>query len=33
MNTSITREKLLVGTTNLEAIAQDNDGEYPGTFW
>jgi len=29
----VTREKLLVGTTNLEAIAQDNDGEYPGTFW
>jgi Mg/Co/Ni transporter MgtE len=24
----VTREKLLVGTTNLEAIAQDNDGEY-----
>ncbi len=23
----VTREKLLVGTTNLEAIAQDNDGE------
>jgi CBS domain-containing protein len=29
----VTREKLLVGTTNLEAIAQDNDGEYPRTFW
>jgi CBS domain-containing protein len=29
----LTREKLLVGTTNLEAIAQDNDGEYPRTFW
>jgi len=29
----VTREKLLVGTTNLEAIAQGNDGEYPGTFW
>ena len=27
----VTREKLLVGTTNLEAIAQDNDGEYPRT--
>jgi CBS domain-containing protein len=29
----VTREKLLVGTTNLEAIAQDSDGEYPRTFW
>ena len=29
----VTREKLLVGTTNLEAIAQDNDGEYRRTFW
>ncbi len=29
----VTREKLLAGTTNLEAIAQDNDGEYPRTFW
>ena len=29
----VTREKLLVGTTNLEAIAQDNNGEYPRTFW
>ena len=29
----VTREKLLVGTTNLEAIARDNDGEYPRTFW
>ena len=29
----VTREKLLVGTTNLEAIAQDNDGESPRTFW
>jgi IMP dehydrogenase len=29
----VTREKLLVGTTNLEAIAQHNDGECPGTFW
>jgi len=29
----VTREKLLVGTTKLEAIAQDNDGEYPRTFW
>jgi signal-transduction protein with cAMP-binding, CBS, and nucleotidyltransferase domain len=29
----VMREKLLVGTTNLEAIAQDNDGEYPRTFW
>lgn len=27
----VTREKLLLGTTNLEAIAQDNDGEYPRT--
>ena len=27
----VTREKLLVGTTNLEAIAQDNDGEDPRT--
>ena len=29
----VTREKLLVGTANLEAIAQGNDGEYPRTFW
>ena len=29
----VTREKLLVGTTNLEAIAQHSDGEYPRTFW
>ena len=29
----VTREKLLVGTTNLEAIARDNDREYPRTFW
>jgi IMP dehydrogenase len=29
----VTREKLLVGTINLEAIAQDNDGEYPRIFW
>ena len=27
----VTREKLVVGTTNLEAIAQDNDGEDPRT--
>jgi CBS domain-containing protein len=27
----VTREKLLVGTTNLEAIAQDNDRENPRT--
>jgi CBS domain-containing protein len=27
----VTREKLLLGTTNLEAIAQDKDGEYPRT--
>ena len=27
----VTREKLLLGTTNLEAIAQDNDGEDPRT--
>jgi len=27
----VTREKLLAGTTNLEAIAQDNDGEDPRT--
>jgi CBS domain-containing protein len=27
----VTREKLLVGTTSLEAIAQDKDGEKPGT--
>ncbi len=29
----VTREKLLMGTTNLEAIAQDNDGEDPRTLW
>jgi CBS domain-containing protein len=28
----VTREKLLLGTTNLEAIAQANDGEDPGTY-
>src|SRR5580704_8913811 len=27
----VTREKLLLGTTNLEAIAQDNDGKDPRT--
>ena len=27
----VTREKLLLGTTNLEAIAQDNDREDPRT--
>jgi CBS domain-containing protein len=27
----VTREKLLAGTTNLEAIAQDNDGKDPRT--